>query len=55
MAIKKETSQEKVCTCKGELKKVLMEKLPGVFDREPAPAYNGNLDKLIDEIIEIVK
>lgn len=35
------------------LKDLLKKKLPAVFEREPAPAYNSNLDKLVEEILEL--
>lgn len=35
------------------LKLLIMRKAHSIFDREPAPAYNSNVDKLVDEIIEI--
>lgn len=40
---------------KEELKEILKKKAPGIFDREPSAAYNGNLDKLVDEINSLYK
>jgi len=32
---------------------LLKAKTPGIFDREPAPAFNGNLNKLVESIINL--
>lgn len=45
--------EKNVCDCKNELTVLLKVRLPGVFDREPSPNYNANLDKLVDEIINL--
>ena len=34
-----------------DLVELLKKRLPGVFDREPAPAYNSKLDLLVDDIL----
>ena len=40
---------------KEAVKELLKKKLPAVFEREPAPAYNSNLDNLVDELVELLK
>lgn len=36
---------------KGDLLKLLKDKTPGIFEREPSPAFaEGNLNKLVEEI-----
>jgi hypothetical protein len=53
---KKTTEAKEICEsgiCKSKLKTLLMQKMPGTFDREPAASFNGNLDKLVEEIINL--
>lgn len=50
--VKEETKE--VCDCTQELKTLLMQKASGIFDREPAPSFNGNLDKLVEDIKKII-
>lgn len=52
--LKKVKEVEKVCDCTQELKTLLIQKTPGIFDREPAPAFNANLDKLVEDIKKII-
>lgn len=36
-----------------DLKELLKKKMPSCFDREPASAFNSNLDKLVEDIIKL--
>ena len=49
----KTKSKEDVKDTKKELKEFLSQKLPTLFDR--TPTITGNLDKLVEEILEIVQ
>jgi hypothetical protein len=48
-------TEQPVSDKKEVVKDLLKKKLPAVFEREPAPAYNSNLDKLVDELVELLK
>lgn len=36
-----------------ELLQLLKAKTPTIFDKEPSPAFNSNLGKLVEEIINL--
>jgi hypothetical protein len=38
---------------KTALRGLLVKKTPAIFDREPAAAFNANLDRLVEEINSI--
>ena len=52
---KKTTDSVEVSCNSEEIKELLKKKLPSCFEREPAPAYTGNLDKLVEEIVALCK
>jgi hypothetical protein len=50
---KEEVVVESKCDCKKAIKDLLIKKSPAIFDREPSPNFNANLDDLVEELIKL--
>jgi hypothetical protein len=51
---KDKTTKAATPDTKAALTQLLKQKLPAVFEREPAAAYTPHLDTLVDEIINLI-
>jgi hypothetical protein len=53
MAKKIIEGETKTSDVKEELTNLLKSKVGSIFEREPSAGFNGNLEKLVDEIINL--
>lgn len=55
MIKKTKTEESIVPELRTEIKALIQKKIPACFDREPASAFNSNLDLLVDEIVALCR